>query len=70
MRIPNLFVVKFVTVDRLASRAIVVCEVTTLGHETLDYSMEEITFVGQIFSFLASTKRSEIFSGFRHLLSE
>ena len=42
----EVFIGEFGTVDRFATCTVASCEVTTLGHEVIDNSVEEIAFVG------------------------
>jgi hypothetical protein len=46
MWIPELLIWELVSVDTLATSAVLSGDVTTLGHEVIDNSVEEIAFVG------------------------
>ena len=48
--------------------SVVVREVTALGHEILDHSVEGAALVRVLLLVVASTKRSEVLSGLRHII--
>ena len=58
----EVFICKLVSINTLATSAIVVGEVTTLTHESWDNSVEAASFV--TISFFASAECSEVFRGF------
>ena len=66
MRVPDLFVSKLFTVNTLATGTIMVREVTTLCHESLDHSMEDALLISEIIALLHRTKLSEIFRRLLH----
>jgi len=68
MRIPNLFVIEFVSINAHSSSSVLISNITTLCHEALNNSMEEITFI--VWTFLSSTDCSEIFSCLGNLFCE
>ena len=61
MRIPNLFIFKFLSVDTLTTGSILICRVTTLSHEAFDDSVENDVFVVIWNAFVSNTEWSEVF---------
>jgi len=68
--IPNLFVIKFATIDTRSTSSILIGNITSLGHEAFDDSMENVSLVMEVFCFVTSAKGSEVFSGLRNLFGE
>jgi hypothetical protein len=66
----KIFILEFLAVDGLATRAIASRKVTALNHEAFDNAVEGAAFVVEKFarlshSFLTRAKGAEVFSGFR-----
>jgi hypothetical protein len=71
MWIPDLLIVKLLTVDRNAARAISFCRVTTLHHESLNYPVEFVTLVVlATATVLTSAKPSKVFTCLWHILKK
>lgn len=70
MWIPDLLIIKIGSVDALASSTILGCDITTLGHESFDDSVEDVIQVMESIALVSGTNSSEIFRSFWHLLSE
>ena len=64
----EVFVGELGSVDGDSACAVVVREVTALGHEILDHSVEGAALVRVLLLVVASTKRSEVLSGLRHII--
>ena len=58
----EVFIREFLAVNRNTTGAVVSREVTALGHEVLNYTMENAAFVGILVLVVAGTQRSEVFS--------
>lgn len=67
---PDTLIVEFVTVYRLPTSAILVGDVTSLHHEALDDSVEDVTLVMKPLALLTCADHAEIFSSLRDLLGE
>jgi len=70
MRIPDLLIIEFFTINTLATSTIAVREITALRHKALDNSMENTVFVAKTFTMLHCTQLSEVFCSFWYLLRE
>ena len=64
----EVFVGELGSVDGDSACAVVVREVTALGHEILDHSVEGAALVRVLLLVVAGTKRSEVLSGLRHII--
>lgn len=60
----EVFILKFVSVNRLATSAIMVGKVTTLAHETGDDTVENAAFISK--SFLTSAQSAKVLSCLWH----
>jgi len=69
MRKPHSFIIEFVTINALATSAVLISDVTSLHHEVFDDAMEDVAFVAKTI-FLTSTDASEVFSSLWHLFVE
>jgi len=67
---PDSFISELFTIDAHTSSTILVRDITALSHETLDDSMEEVSFVAVATVIVASADRSEVLTGFWDQLSE
>lgn len=67
--IPDLLVRKLFTIDWLTSCAVSSSCITTLSHETLDYSMEFVAFITWSIIF-SSAKSSEVFTCLWNILKK
>jgi len=73
MWVPNLLVREFLAIDALATSAILIGGITTLGHEAFYYSVEKVAFVGHAricAHVISCAESSEILSGFWGLFRE
>ena len=70
VRVPDLLVFEFLTVDALASSAIMICEVTALRHESFDDSVENTLLVPVVITFLHGTELTEVLSSLWDLLGK
>ena len=64
----EVFVGELGSVDGDSACSVVVREVTALGHEILDHSVEGAALVRVLLLVVAGTKRSEVLSGLRHII--
>ena len=55
----EILIIKFLTIDGLATSTIMACEVTTLAHKSQDYSVKAGSFITK--SFLSSAQSSKVF---------
>ena len=55
----KILIIKFLSIDGLATSAIMACEVTTLAHKSWNYSVKAGTFITK--SFLPSAQSTEVF---------
>ena len=67
---PDTLIVEFVAVDGLPTSAILVGDVTSLHHEALDDSVEDVALVMKALTLLTCADCAEIFSCLRDLLGE
>ena len=67
---PDTLIVEFVTVYGLPASAILVGDVTSLHHEALDDSVEDVALVMKPLTLLTCANCAEIFSSLRDLLGE
>ena len=67
---PDTLIVEFATVDGLPASAILVGDVTSLHHEALDDSVEDVALVMKSLALLTCADYAEIFSSLRDLLGE
>ena len=61
---------ELVAVDRDSTSAVMVGEVTALGHEVVDNSVENAALVGIFLAIVTSAEGSEVLSGLGHVVSE
>jgi len=61
MRKPQLFIWKVSSIYRIASSPILIFDVSSLHHKTLDYPVKDVSFVAQILSFFTCTQTSKVF---------
>ena len=70
MLMNEIFIFKTFSIDWLTTSAIVICEITTLGHKSRNYSMELTVFEMESLlwfftkTFVSNTKWSEVFRSF------
>uniref|UniRef100_A0A4X1WCX8 Uncharacterized protein n=1 Tax=Sus scrofa TaxID=9823 RepID=A0A4X1WCX8_PIG len=55
----KILIIKFLSIDGLATSAIMACEVTTLAHKSWNYSVKAGTFMTK--SFLPSAQSMKVF---------
>ena len=67
---PDTLIVEFVTVYGLPPSAILVGDVTSLHHEALDDSVEDVALVMKSLTLLTCADYAEIFSSLRDLLGK
>jgi hypothetical protein len=67
---PDTLIIEFVTVYGLPASAILVGDVTSLHHEALDDSVEDVALVMKSLTLLTCADHAEIFSSLRDLLGE
>lgn len=68
VRVPNLLVFEFLSVDRHSASSVPSSSVTALHHEVLDDTVELIALVVLTFTtILAGAKTSEVFTGLGHI---
>ena len=70
MRVPNLLVVKPITVDAHPSRAISHRSVASLHHEACNDTMEAVALVVKLFALFARAQSPEVLTGLGHVSEE
>lgn len=70
MRIPNLFILKLLSVNTLTTGSVLICGISSLSHKSFNNPVEDDVLIVIWWTFFAHTDLSEIFSCFWDLLCE
>jgi len=65
----EVFIWEFSSVDRYSSCAVSCCEISSLGHEILNHTMEMASLVSKLFGVVTCAQAAEVFSSFRGFIS-